>query len=120
MPDRMVVFQERDISADAANRIGILLDSIDRILAKERDRIKAEATAKERDQHAFFAGLPEGLRWRIMVLGCSVEDMNFWVRRKDEDGGRWHLCTEIETGMTVGGVDAREAVDNYFKGDLCG
>lgn len=118
MADRVIAFQEREINADATNRIGILLDSIDRILAREEKRITEEATPEERQRHHFFSGLPEALRWRFMVHGCSVRDMNFWVRREDQDGGRWYLCTEIETGMTVGGVDAREAVDNYFKADV--
>lgn len=114
----MATFQQRPISEGAAVSIATLLNSVDEILASEVSRIKAQATPEERERHAFFPGLPEELRWRVMVLGSSVEDLNFWVRKSDEDpGGRWYVCTEIETGTDAGGVDAREAIDNYFKNE---
>lgn len=117
MGDRQVLFRERPISADSANRIGILLDSVDRILKREQEEAQAKAD-RNGERICAFPGLPEDLRWRVMVLGASVEDCNFWVRREDQDGGQWHLVTEIETGVTVGGVTEREALDNYFKGEF--
>jgi hypothetical protein len=114
--NRHVLFQERPISADSANRIGILLDSIDRILKREQEEAQAKAN-REGERIAAFPGLPPELRWRVMVLGASVEDLNFWIRRDDQDGGRWYTLTEIETGCSVGGVDAREACENYFRQD---
>lgn len=111
---------ERQISADAANKIGMLLDSIEGILQREQEasRAKADRVAGDRDagdRVAVFAGLPSELRWRVMVLGCSVEDMNFWVRRDpDSPGVEWFIATEIETGGETNGVTAREAMNNYF------
>jgi hypothetical protein len=91
--NRHVLFQERPISADSANRIGILLDSIDRILKREQEEAQAKAN-REGERIAAFPGLPPELRWRVMVLGASVEDLNFWIRRDDQDGGQWYTLTE--------------------------
>jgi hypothetical protein len=109
--------QERSISAEAAKRIGILLDSITRILEREQEDAQREAN-KANEGIAVFPRLPPDLRWRVMVLGSSVEDLNFWIRRDDQDGGRWYTLTEVESGYEVGGVDAREACENYFKNDV--
>jgi hypothetical protein len=120
MSDR--IMQEREISADAANRIGILLDSIERVLTREQEAAQARVDhADERDSQGYrimaFPGLPSALRWRVMVLGSSVEDMNFWVRHDpDEPDVKWFIATEIETGTHAHGVSAREALDNYFSG----
>lgn len=120
MPDRHYVMQEREISADAANRIGLLLDSIERILKREQEAAQAKVDRDDErttrgERVAAFPALPPELRWRVMVLGCSVEDMNFWVRRDpDEPGCEWYVATEIETGCDANGVSPRDALDNYF------
>lgn len=121
MSDSHYIMQEREIGVDAANRIGILLDSIERILKREQETAQAKSDyAGERttsgDHVAVFAGLPDVLRWRVMVLGCSVEDMNFWVRRDPAESSsvEWFIATEIETGCEANGVTPREALDNYF------
>ena len=122
MSDHIATMYEREISADAANRIGILLDPIDRILKREVEAAQAKIDRDdERDQRGYrviaFPGLPSELRWRVMVLGSSVQDMNFWVRRDPaEPGCQWYIATEIETGTDAHGVSAREALDNYFSG----
>jgi len=105
--------QERPISDDATYKIGVLLDSIERVLKKEQEQAQATADAKG-ERIIAFPGLPADLRWRVMVLGASVEDNNFWVRREDVDGARNYKLTEIETGVEVDGVEAREACENYF------
>lgn len=113
------LMQERAISDDAARRVGVLLDSIERILATEQQAAQREADRKG-ERAAAFPGLPPELRWRAMVLGSSVEDINFWIRRDDQDGGQWYTLTEIETGVTVGGVEPREACERYFSDDVMG
>lgn len=115
MADRHVLMQERPISDDAANRIGMLLDSIERIL--EREQKEAQRIAdRDGEVIAAFPGLPPELRWRVMVLGSSVEDINLWIRRDDQDGGQWYTLTEIETGCDAGGVEPLEACERYFRG----
>lgn len=121
MSDRMYVMQEREITADAASCIRMLLDSIDGVLKREQEA--AQATADRNDERTpngdrvmAFAGLPEELRWRVMVLGCSVEDLNFWVRHDPETPAdqQWYVATEIETGCDAYGISPRDALDNYF------
>ena len=112
-----VIAQERQISDDAASRIGILIDSIERILGREQQRIQGELEKEEPNRFWAFAGLPPELRWRVMVLGCSVTDINLWIRRDDQDGGQWYELTEIETGVSVGAVEPREACERYFRTD---
>jgi hypothetical protein len=116
MSDRHLLLKETEISEDAANRIGILLDSIDRIMAREREEAQTKAEREDRPIVA-MPGLPHDLRWRVLVLGCSVEDMNFWVRHDPETPAdqEWYVATEIETGCDVYGVSARDALDRYFS-----
>lgn len=119
MPDRHVTLKAPEISPDAANRIGILLDSIDRIMDREQEAMQLEADRKN-EPIMCLPALPDALRWRVMVLGCTVEDMNFWVRRDPaEPNVEWYIATEIETGCDVHGVSAREALNNYFKQGSC-
>lgn len=95
---------DRQISADAANEIGMLLDSVEHILAHEQET-----------QHSDRVDLPPELRWRVMVLGCSVDDMNVWIRRDPGlTGIEWFIATEIRTGCDANGATAREAMNNHF------
>lgn len=121
MPDLHYVFQEREISPEAASHIGSLVDSITAILKSEQEVAQAKADDLDErtdrgDRVAVFAGLPEDLRWRVMVLGCSVEDYNFWVRHDPETppDQEWYIATEIESGGDAYGVSARDALENYF------
>jgi hypothetical protein len=105
---------ERPISDDATYRIGVLLDSIERVLKREQE--DADAAAKRKGEEVVvFPKLTPEQRMRFMEIGCSVEDLNFWIRREDQDGGRWHILQEIETGYEVGAVDARDCCEQYFK-----
>jgi hypothetical protein len=105
----MGIAYERPISVAAAAEVRRHLDAIAAVIARDA------AAFPEEPGRVVFPGLPEDLRWRVMVLGASVEDMNFWVRRRDEDGARWYVATEIETGVEVGGVSERDALENYFR-----
>jgi hypothetical protein len=116
MGDEVRYMHERPIAAAAAGEIQSLLDTIDTILSTEQQRMQDQADAAG-EQIAVFPGLPEDLRWRVMVLGCSVEDLNLWIRRDDQDGGRWYTLTEIETGTSIGGVEPREACECFFAQD---
>lgn len=71
--------------------------------------------------------IPEDLRYELMRLAGSVNDFIFWIRRKaqeDDLGGepadQMYNALEIESGVDVWGVTAREAVDNYFRSDVLG
>lgn len=121
--------RDGQISSDSASRVGMLLDAIDRVMEREAKRLQADAERQLEDGTldpptpsgscgvAVHPQLPDELRWRVMVLGSSVEDINFWIRRDDQDGGQWYTLTEIETGTEVGGVEPREACENYFRTD---
>lgn len=113
----MAVFQSELISEEAAKVIEEHVQCIEGIMRKEAERLQHELDP-ERAKHVYFAGLPDELRWRIMVLGCSAEDYNLWIRRNDQDGGQWYELTEVETGCGVGGVTPREACENYFRDDV--
>ena len=103
--------KRRVISDDAAHRIGVYLDTIERIVREEEN---------QRTDHGPPLDLPESLRKRMMGLGSSVHDLNFWIRRVDDDdlGGQRYVLSEIESGLDLEGVEPRELCDDYFRADV--
>lgn len=87
----------------AAQRLRELLGEMDRLLDQETRH------AERNGSEVVFAGLPEGLRWKLMALSCSISDHNLWLREDPRTAGRW-LCTEVETGFTAEAKSRREAV----------
>jgi len=75
------------------------------------------------EHEARYTEFDENTRWRLMVLACSMMDLNLWVRRNTdpEDADMPHLkfvATEVETGCSAYGHDAAEAISNYFNGGV--
>ncbi len=91
-------------------------------LAKERaNAVELALTVLEHE--ARYSEFSDDDRWRLMVLGCSINDINLWVRRtpdpSDDDlAGLRFVATEIETGCTAYGETAALAISNYFLGGV--
>jgi len=98
------------ISEESRIQIDEHLQAVEELLAVEQERI-ADA-AGDFDEPP-FPELPEALRWRLMVLACSLQDHLLWIR--SHAGG--HELTEIETGVSAIGADAADACRRYFAGE---
>lgn len=105
---------ERQISDVATKQVKMLLSSLERIMKMECERLQAEDDNNEDDKHVVFVQLPEELRWRVMVLGSSINDINLWIRRIEE-GKEFYQFVEIETGTSENGTSPLECCELYFK-----
>lgn len=101
-------WREQQIRPAAAQRLRELLDEMDQIIDQEIRHAENQSAAAGRVE-TVFAALPEGLRWKLMALSCSISDYNLWLREDPDDSRRW-LCTEVETGFTAAADTRREAI----------
>jgi hypothetical protein len=69
--------------------------------------------------------LPEDVRYKLLVLACSLRDFTFWVRRRPQEddagelpGDQMYCAQEIESGGEQWGVTPREALDRHFRRDV--
>lgn len=109
MADTVVTGHEVEVSETAADEVRRLLDAIEVVEKREVEGF---------NEPGAFAGWPEDVRWRLLVLAASVEDYLLHIKRADQDGGEWYELVEVESTSGAGGVTPREACENYFRADV--
>jgi hypothetical protein len=103
-----------DAVREAHRALGAFLATHDPPAALEDAIAALEAALRAHPQdpdHPGFALVGDDQRWRLHVAACSIRDMTFWVRELPD--GRFQ-ATEVETGVSAHGADAKGALDAYF------
>lgn len=93
-------FPEASLMNDDEKRETVIGEAAARKIADHLDRIETIVASE------IGTELPEALRRRVMVLGCSTRDINFWIRRDDpvDDGQTYKLTEGQASAQDTGGA----------------